>query len=397
MSIIKKTVSCFIVLLILFSTFSIYDVSASSTNNNSPTVQYTVHVQNKGWLPSAKNGAQNGTVGLSLRMESIKIAITGVSGNIKYKTHIENIGWTDYSYNNAVSGTVGKSLRMEAITIELTGKIAEFYDVEYRAHVQDIGWMPWVRNGNIAGTVGKSLRMEAIQIRLVKKAHVSSNIYKTTNIIPAENIKESKNLNITKWNLLSGFTKTMLELDDSIEALADVPVLLDAAGFVLSFMTNSQEITKLNVVTGYNNAIVIKYGSPIELGHSGKKTTLSSLLVKKYYNYSPSIVFTASKKEDQYIREWFDLNGDGKYYMSLEFGRVNIGDYGYYLLYEDGDLYQVPIIHENTKMKVYYKDKNNTTYLFDAADILRHTKIKLSDEEQKQIIKKLVESGYVLD
>ena len=141
--IMNKSISLFLVLTTLISCFAVFfavPVSAAS-NNTTPSIQYSMHVQNVGWQPYRANGSVSGTEGLSLRGEAIKIKISGMSGGIKYKTHIQNIGWTNYSYNNTVCGTVGKSLRMEAIAIELTGEIAKYYDVEYRVHVENIGWM----------------------------------------------------------------------------------------------------------------------------------------------------------------------------------------------------------------------------------------------------------------
>lgn len=168
----NRSISLFLVLATMISVFAIFfavPVSAAS-DKTTPSIQYSMHVQNVGWQPYRANGSVGGTEGLSLRGEAIKIKISGMSGGIKYKTHIQNIGWTNYSFNNAICGTVGKSLRMEAIAIELTGEIAKYYDVEYCAHVENIGWMEWVKNGKIAGTEGKSLRLEAVRIRLVAKS-----------------------------------------------------------------------------------------------------------------------------------------------------------------------------------------------------------------------------------
>ena len=83
--------------------------------------------------------------------------------------HVQNIGWQGWQYSGGVAGTIGEGLRIEAIRIRLTGRLAERYDVYYRAHVQDYGWQDWVRNGRIAGTEGQSLRLEALQIELVEK------------------------------------------------------------------------------------------------------------------------------------------------------------------------------------------------------------------------------------
>jgi uncharacterized protein YjdB len=141
------------------------DVHAATT----PSVKYSLHVQNIGWMNTVSDGATGGTTGQSLRAEAVKIAISGMSGGITYRTHVQNIGWTSWTGNNQVSGTTGRSLRMEAIQIKLTGTIAMVYDVYYRAHCEAYGWLGWVKNGETAGTVGASKRLEAIQIKLVQK------------------------------------------------------------------------------------------------------------------------------------------------------------------------------------------------------------------------------------
>lgn len=151
------------------------------------------------------------------------------------------------------------------------------------------------------------------------------------------------------------------------------------------------------MTSGKDKTIAIQYGSSIELNHSGKIKTPSSLLVDKYYNYSPSIVFTASQKADECIRNWFDLDGEGTYSMELDFGRVYIGDYGYYLMIEGGEVYQIPIIHPDTTFKVYYKEDGKVSYVFDAAQILRATRLRLSDDEAKKVLTHLEDNGYKFD
>ena len=84
--------------------------------------------------------------------------------------------------------------------------------------------------------------------------------------------------------------------------------------------------------------------------------------------------------------------------MDLEFGRAYIGDFGYRLIVEDNELYQIPLVHEDSSYKVYYKEKGkDPVFVIDAADILRHTRIKLSEEEKEKVIEKLAENGYQLD
>ncbi len=213
--------------------------------------------------------------------------------------------------------------------------------------------------------------------------------------IPKNKVLKDTNMNIKEIHPFLGFTSAMMELStDASNMLENVPVALDAFGFVCSWIENSVSITQLKVTTSEDNKMSIKYGSSIELGLSGKKTSLSSLLVDRLYSYSPSIVFNSKDKADECIRNWFGLTGSGKYSMQLDFGRVYVGDYGYYLLYEDGDFYQVPIIHEDTTMYVYYKEGKEVKKLFDAAVLLRGLKIKLPESEKAKVLEQLKKNGF---
>jgi len=89
---------------------------------------------------------------------------------VKYKTHVQNIGWQDFVTNGAQSGTMGKSLRLETIQIELTGGDAGLFDIYYQVHAQNVGWMGWAKNGNSAGTEGLSYRLEAYGFKLYPRA-----------------------------------------------------------------------------------------------------------------------------------------------------------------------------------------------------------------------------------
>lgn len=216
----------------------------------------------------------------------------------------------------------------------------------------------------------------------------------TTEDIPEDKVQERKNISISEFNPFMGLTKTMMELDDGAEALVSSPVLFDASSFILSWIGNSQSVTQLQVTTSIDGNMTIEYGLPIEHKYSGKKMSLNDVIIDKFYDYSPSIVFTADDKADEWIRSWFGLTGDGKYTMACEFGNV-FGEFGYKLIFENGELYQVPIIHDGTKLNVYYKENGEYKWLFDAADLLRKTKIKLPEEEAEKVLEQLRENGYM--
>ncbi len=131
-------------------------------------VLYSAHVQNIGWMGEVSNGAEGGTDGRSLRMEALKIRLSGQADlHVNYQVHVQNIGWMGEVSDGAVAGTEGRSLRMEALKLRLTGNDADKYTIYYRVHAQNIGWMGWAKNGETAGTTGQSLRLEAIQIRIL--------------------------------------------------------------------------------------------------------------------------------------------------------------------------------------------------------------------------------------
>lgn len=169
----------------------------------SASISYTVHCEKYGWLDeiSPEVGEYNsntvsGTIGESKRLEAIVINLEtdGVSGGIEYSTHVESKGWMDPVGSGQLSGTSGESKRMEAITINLTGVIATHYDIYYRVHVQDLGWLDWASNGQKAGSQGASKRMEAIQICLVKKG----------NPAPGSTEKPFYNFNGSDWRIIPG-------------------------------------------------------------------------------------------------------------------------------------------------------------------------------------------------
>ena len=137
-----------------------------------PSVNYSTHVQDIGWQGYVKDGSTAGTTGQSKRLEAIRIKLsnnTSYNGTIQYQTHIQDIGWQGWKMNDDTSGTSGQSKRLEAIRIKLTDELAENYDIYYRVHAQEFGWLGWAKNGESAGTAGYSYRLEAIEVKLVEK------------------------------------------------------------------------------------------------------------------------------------------------------------------------------------------------------------------------------------
>ncbi|WP_010233637.1 N-acetylmuramoyl-L-alanine amidase [Clostridium arbusti] len=170
MNVMKKMKFSLRILIIISSllvVFGSYNVVKAETND--VHINYQSHVQNIGWQGQVNDGETSGTEGRSLRLEAVKINLSGnVSGmSITYQAHVQNVGWMDWVTNSQMAGTQGRSLRLEAIKIKLNNAPAG-YHVQYQVHVQNIGWMDWVQDGQVAGTVGKSLRAEAIRVKIVK-------------------------------------------------------------------------------------------------------------------------------------------------------------------------------------------------------------------------------------
>lgn len=133
-------------------------------------IKYQTHVQNIGWQGEKADGEMSGTTGQSLRLEAIKIQLSGsIDGGIVYKTHVQDYGWQNFVANGQASGTSGQAKRLEAIQMQLTGNAKNQYDLYYRVHAQNFGWLGWAKNGESAGTAGYSYRLEGIQIVLVPK------------------------------------------------------------------------------------------------------------------------------------------------------------------------------------------------------------------------------------
>ena len=138
-----------------------------------PKLIYKVCVQNKGEMPETEKGQIAGTTGQALRIEALSVMVTGINGGISITPHIQDKGWTQPSIANAgqwaTVGSKGNKLRIECVKIALTGPAANEYSIKYKTHVAQKGWLDWKYDGQEAGTTGKALAIEAIQIMLTTK------------------------------------------------------------------------------------------------------------------------------------------------------------------------------------------------------------------------------------
>lgn len=136
-----------------------------------PSITYSTHVKNRGWLPNVSSGQLSGTTGQSLQVEAFRIHLSSsLSGAIEYTSYVQGSGWQNWVANGAISGTTGQVKQIEGINIRLTGQLAATYNVYYRVHVRNFGWLPWTMNGNPSGTLGYGHQIEAIEIQLLDKS-----------------------------------------------------------------------------------------------------------------------------------------------------------------------------------------------------------------------------------
>ena len=146
-------------------------------------IRYKGQIQNVGWQDWLYNGADLGTVGLGLRLESMRIELINKNifhdAKILYNSHVQNVGWEaeeghydSYISDGSITGTVGKGWRVEATQILLQGEISNYFDVYYRTQVENTGWLDWACNGEKTGSAKYARRIETIQIKLVPKGLV---------------------------------------------------------------------------------------------------------------------------------------------------------------------------------------------------------------------------------
>ena len=108
----------------------------------------------------------------NLRMETIQMQLSGVSGQIDYRAYVQTLGWTQWATTadtTTYAGTKGQSKRVEMIQLKATGEVASLYDIYYRAYSENFGWLGWAGNGDKAGTAGYAYKLEAFQVNFMPK------------------------------------------------------------------------------------------------------------------------------------------------------------------------------------------------------------------------------------
>lgn len=112
-----------------------FEIKLSGTAPTGMELRYNVHVQNMGWLYDEndasdwpRDGDYAGTRGEGLRIEAVKIVLTDGAGQpvagyrVRYRGHIQNLGdWpaddSQWLADGQQLGTVGSSLRLEALLV----------------------------------------------------------------------------------------------------------------------------------------------------------------------------------------------------------------------------------------------------------------------------------------
>jgi hypothetical protein len=140
--------------------------------------KYRAYVQKKNWMAwstakvsGTSASAIAGTTD-NLRMETIQMQLSGVSGAIKYRAYVEKMGWTQWATTadtTTYAGTKGMARRVEMIQLQASGQVATLYDMYYRAYSEKFGWLGWAKSGEKAGSAGYARKLEAFQVNFVRK------------------------------------------------------------------------------------------------------------------------------------------------------------------------------------------------------------------------------------
>ncbi|MBC3805061.1 hypothetical protein GH808_11530 [Acetobacterium fimetarium] len=249
----KITVGILSAILMLFMVLS---SSAFAAEENTVTtvaeaagVRYTTHIENKGWESSWKtNGALSGTVGEALRLEALRVELTGTlptGANIQTYVHVQDQGDLGPVEMGTVAGTEGKGLRLESIKLVLNNLPG--YVLKYNVQVENKGWLKdendntnWFVGGEAAGTTGESLRLEAIKIVLIQ----TSDLTKYNAALAA--VKEA-DYRTESWAAYK------LVVDGNVVTMANTQTEINAA--TAAIVKAQQSLVKKTDLSVYNDAL----------------------------------------------------------------------------------------------------------------------------------------------
>lgn len=150
--------------------------SSDNIEEAGPSIIYSTHEKNVGWLSSVADGVTSGEITNQADIESVKISLKNIQpgeGGVAYRVQSRNVGWQGDSTDGQAAGATGKNLPLETIQMHLTGKIAESYSIFYRVYVNNQGWTKFSKDNQLAGTVGMAWSIQAIQIQVRPKTAVA--------------------------------------------------------------------------------------------------------------------------------------------------------------------------------------------------------------------------------
>ena len=129
------------------------------------SLKYRAYVQKKGWMNwvVAKTGTKtNSTIYAgttdNLRMETIQMQLSGVSGEVRYRAYVQKDGWTQWATTKDTTTYAGTK-----------GQVSNLYDIYYRTYCEKFGWLGWAGNNEKSGSAGYARKLEAFQVQFVAK------------------------------------------------------------------------------------------------------------------------------------------------------------------------------------------------------------------------------------
>lgn len=114
--------------------------SAEQASNDLPSISYGIYVNHMGWQETKTNGLtagyekENADYLEAYRLDSDMV-------HLQYSAYMQNVGWMDPVSNGKSAGIPGQNLRLEALRIQLTGTEASQYDIYYRSYCGTVGWL----------------------------------------------------------------------------------------------------------------------------------------------------------------------------------------------------------------------------------------------------------------
>ncbi|MDO9493178.1 hypothetical protein [Acetobacterium sp.] len=307
----------------MFFSANTFAATKDTTAFTDTGVHYMSHIENRGWEQDWKsNGDISGTIGESLRIESVKVGLIGEFQNIasiQTSVHVQDKGDMGPFAMGEAAGTTGLGLRIESIKLVLENMPG--YVIKYDVQVENKGWLKdvndtatWFVGGEDAGTKGESLRLEAIKIIIVQTTDllpffeaieaVNEMDYTTeswatyyevvkANLVTMANTQEE--VNIAAVNIVAAQSSLVAiegDLTPYIEAISAV----NEMDYTTESWATYSEVVKAHIVTKANTQTQITIAA-------ARITTAQSSLVIKEGDLTPYIEAISAVNEMDYTPE----------------------------------------------------------------------------------------------